>query len=279
VLSPRYESPPIVSLAGTPGDQLGPAIRQRRRFEALLRELDEEQWKAASRCIGWTVHDVAAHLVGVNTFWTASLAAGLAGRPTRILGAFDPVATPELMVDQMRGLKRSEVLDQLTQTNDALVTAMTELDDDGWSMLAEAPPGHLPIRLMVQHALWDCWVHERDVAIPLGIVAPVKSDETWSCLTYSAALNVALALSAGHQIRGRLTVRSTDPDICCSLVVDETVTIEDCSEPTAPCLEGEAVALIEALSLRAPFPASPPVEWERVIDGFAELFSADRTHC
>lgn len=265
-----------MSLCGVPDDQLAPASRQRRRFEALLADLSEEEWNAPSRCDGWSVHDVSAHLVGVNSFWSASLAAGLAGRPTRILGSFDPVETPELMVAQMRGLTRSEVLDQLAQTTDTFVNAMSELDDEGWSMLAEAPPGHLPIRLMVQHALWDCWVHERDIAIPLGVKTPSEPDEVRSCLIYAAALSSALAVGGGHQIAGELALKSTDPSLSCFLEIDGTVTVrDDCPQTPAPCLEGDAVALVEALSLRAPFPSAAPVEWQQITDGFAEIFSTD----
>jgi uncharacterized protein (TIGR03083 family) len=273
-LSPRYDNPPIVAPSGAPDDQLAPATRQRRRFEALLGDINEEQWKAASRCDGWTVHDVAAHLVGVNIFWSASLAAGLAGQPTRILGAFDPATTPELMVAPMRALTRDEVLDQLAQTNDAFLRAIGELDEDDWSKLAEAPPGHLPIRLMVQHALWDCWIHERDIAIPVGVETPVEPDEVWSCLVYAAALNAALALGSGRQITGQFALKSTDPDRWWSLEVIGAVTVrDDCSEPMAPTLGGDCVALIEALSLRAPFPERVPVEWQQIIDGFSDLFS------
>jgi uncharacterized protein (TIGR03083 family) len=263
-----------VSLGGAPDDQLAPATRQRRRFEALLGDLGEEEWNAPSRCRGWTVHDVAAHLVGVNTFWSASLAAGLAGRPTRILGTFDPVETPELMVAQMRGQTRDEVLDQLAQTTEAFLSALGKLDGDGWLMLAEAPPGHLPIRLMVQHALWDCWIHERDIAIPLGVATPVEPDEVRSCLVYAAALSSVIARS-GSQITGELALNATDPTFVCSLELDGTVTVrDDCSQTTAPCLAGDAMALVEALSLRAPLPDDAPVEWQNITDGFARVFNA-----
>lgn len=268
-----------MSLSGTPNDQLAPASRQRLRFEALLGGLSEEEWITPSRCSGWTIHDVAAHLVGVNSFWSASLAAGLAGRPTRVLGGFDPVDTPELMVAQMRGLTRHEVLVQLARTTDVFVEAISGLDDDDWSMLAEAPPGHLSIRLMVQHALWDCWIHERDIAIPFGMETPVEPDEVRSCLVYAAALTSVSAVGGGHQIADELAVRATDPSLYCSLAIGESVTIRaDYPQPTAPCLEGDAVALVEGLSLRAPFPNGAPVEWQQVIDGFAERFSADRSH-
>ena len=98
-LTPRYDRPPIIEIAGAPDDQLAPVVRQRRRFEAMLADLGDDGWSAPSRCSGWTVHDVIAHLVGVNTFWEASVSAGAAGTPTRILTGFDPAATPPLMVE------------------------------------------------------------------------------------------------------------------------------------------------------------------------------------
>jgi uncharacterized protein (TIGR03083 family) len=33
-------------------------------FKALIQSLSPEEWAKASRCTGWTVGDVAAHVVG-----------------------------------------------------------------------------------------------------------------------------------------------------------------------------------------------------------------------
>lgn len=97
ILAPRYDGPTILSVDGQPSDQLEPLTRQRRRMQAMLSELADDEWMTASRCAAWTVRDVVAHLVGVNAFWHASVVAGLAGSPTRILGGgFDPVTTPPL---------------------------------------------------------------------------------------------------------------------------------------------------------------------------------------
>ena len=34
------------------------------RFEELVRPLSQEQWETTSRCEGWTVGDVARHVIG-----------------------------------------------------------------------------------------------------------------------------------------------------------------------------------------------------------------------
>src|SRR6266566_5942620 len=104
-LSPRYDAPPIMSIGGQPDDQRDPLTRQRRRLEATLAGLSEDAWASESRCDGWAVQDVVAHIVGVNAFWHGSVMAGLAGTPTRVLAGFDPATTPPLMVEPMRALK------------------------------------------------------------------------------------------------------------------------------------------------------------------------------
>lgn len=275
LVSPRYEGPPIISIWGAPDDQLAPVSRQRRRFEAMLVDLSPEEWSSGSRCEGWTVQDVVAHIVGVNAFWNVSVLAGLAGEPTRYLAGFDPSETPALMVAQMRELTPAEVLGQLVDSNDALLDVLSKINDDDWAMLAEAPPGHLPIRLVAHHALWDCWIHERDIAIPLGLTPPTEPDEVCSCLSYVCALSPALAIGSGFHINGEFAVDASDPTFSCVLDIGETVAVRDDVAPrAAPCLQGDAVALVEALSLRAPLPASAPAEWLQLLEGLASAFDA-----
>ncbi len=69
-----------MSIGGNHDDQLVPLARQRKRLETMLVRLNRDEWGAPSRCDDWTVQDVAAHIVGVNAFWTASVLAGSRGR-------------------------------------------------------------------------------------------------------------------------------------------------------------------------------------------------------
>ena len=275
-LSPRYDAPPILSMEGRADDQRVPVLRQRTRLAALLVGLTDEQWASASRCDGWTVQDVVAHLVGVNAFWRSSVGAGLAGTPTRVLDGFDPAATPPLMVAPMRTLTPAEVLDQFVASNDALLETIAAIDDGGWSMLAETPAGHVPIRLLAQHALWDSWVHERDIALPLGLGPAVEPDEVVSAVRYAAALSPGLALSSGRDCGGAFSVETTDPASSFWLEIGESVAVREGSGPhDAPRLHGDALELAEALSLRAPLPQSAPIEWRQQLAGLAAAFDSD----
>jgi uncharacterized protein (TIGR03083 family) len=273
-VSPRYDGPAILEFDGPVDDQLVPVTRQRLRFAAMLAELGDDDWRAPSRCENWTVQDVVTHLVGVNAYWQLSIEAGLAGNPTRMLDGFDPAATPEVLIAGLRTLSPTEVLDQLVASHDGLLGVIGALDDAGWSTPAETPAGHVPIRLLVQHALWDCWVHERDIALPLGLTPPIEADEVASSIRYAAAVSPGFLLSSGNQINGRFAVDATEPDTSFWLEIDESVHVHDGAPPAdTPCLRGDAVELTEALSIRAPLPDATPTEWHELLRGLAAAFT------
>jgi hypothetical protein len=175
----------------------------------------------------------------------------------------------------MSSLTVREILGQFVSTNESLIDVIAGLDDEGWSTSAESPAGHVPIRLLAQHALWDCWVHERDVAMPLHIATATEPDELRSCLQYAAAVIPALGMGLGYACAGTFGVEATDPDIRFVLDVGESVSVRD-KAPVAgiPCLRGDAITLIDALSLRAAMPTSAPIEWRRLLDGLATAFDA-----
>ena len=259
---------------GSADDQLAPVVRQRQRLAKTLAELGDSEWSAPSRCEGWTVQDVVAHMITVNGFWQMSTTAGLAGTPTRVLENFDPAATPPLIIAPMRALSPAEVLEQFVASNDGYIDVISELDTDGWSTVGESPAGHVPIRLLAQHALWDCWVHERDIALPLGFTPPIEDDEVLSCLRYAAALSPAFAISNGEAIGGAFAVATTDPESRFVVEVGDSVAVRDGPQPAgAPCLRGDAVALVEALSIRAPLPDSTPTEWRQLLGGLETAFT------
>ena len=273
-LTPRYEAPAIISIDGSPADQLAPVVRQRRRMAKMLTDLSASDWNTPSRCDGWTAQDVVAHLVSVNGFWQMSTLAGLAGTPTQILANFDPAASPPLIIAPMREQSPQEVLDQFLASTDGYIETLTALDDDGWSMIGEAPPGFLPIRLLAAHALWDSWVHERDIALPLGFTPPEEDDEVLSSLRYAAALSPAFALSTGTATNGVFAVETSGPASSFAVEVTDSAAVrDDYDAPDAPCLRGNAVELLEGLSIRTPLPPSTPDEWRQLLGGLEQAFS------
>jgi uncharacterized protein (TIGR03083 family) len=283
-IAPRYDGQPVVTLTGHPDVAEG-FFRQRRRLLASLALLSDDDWREPSRCDGWSVQDVATHLTTVNGFWRWSITAGLAGSPTRLLAGFDPKATPAALVDAAGSTPPSAALAALVESDEALCEVVGSLDDQGWSALAEAPPGHLPIDLVVHHALWDCWVHERDIALPLGLAVAEEPDEVMACLRYVAALGPAFALTSGatlasgEPVAGVLVLETTEPDGCVVVEVSDHVAVHDRPVAAAPAateapvvLRDKAVNLVEALSARAPLahPVRPADRW--LVDSLGQVF-------
>jgi uncharacterized protein (TIGR03083 family) len=272
-LTPRYDGDPIVRIETTPDDAGVLLVRQRARLAELLGTLDAEQWSAPSRCEQWTVQDVVAHLIGTNQFWAFSITGGLAGTPTRVLAEFDPVATPAQMVDAVRSRGIGETLDAFLDTNGALTEAVESIDDARWATLAEAPPGHVALRAVALHALWDSWIHERDIALPLGLDPSEEAEEITGCLHYAAALSPAFLVGTGSTGSAVLTVRTSDPDLeFCVVVGDDVVVRDGPGGPGATVIAGNAVEMLEVLSFRAPLPDTFPEDARALMSGLAAAF-------
>lgn len=273
-LSPRYDGPPVFS-TGVPVDDPGRAVTsQRRRMERTLADLSPAGWATPSRCEGWSVRDVIAHLVTVNEFWESSVRAGREGEPSRMMASFDPAAHPEVFVASLAALDAGEVLDRFVSSNDGFLGALAELTHHEWSLIAESPVGHVGLERVVDHALWDAWVHERDIMLPLGLPVEHDGDEVVATLRYAAAVGPALTAGGVGAPTGTFGVVATDPDTTFAIEVANTVAIhEGTLASDVPCLRGPAVELIDALSLRRPLPSDTPDAWRALVQGLVHAFA------
>jgi uncharacterized protein (TIGR03083 family) len=271
-LTPRYDGPRVLEFDPPPPDPSVPLLRQRRRLVATLSDVDADGWGAPSRCAAWSNRDVVSHLVTVDAFWAASIAAGRVGQPTRMLEGFDPAVTPARLVEAAPVVGDDELLERLGSGVESLARALDGIDAAGWASSAEAPPGHLAIGSVVLHALWDAWVHERDILLPLGLTAPEEPDETAASLRYVAGLGPAIMATAGSTRTGAFGVEATGPGISLLVTVGRDVVVRDAPVPDGvPTLRGRAADLVDSLSLRAEPPTLPGEDgW--MVEGMGALF-------
>jgi uncharacterized protein (TIGR03083 family) len=126
------------------------------RFEALIRPLSDADWATPSRCDGWTVGDVARHVVG-------SLADVAAGQ-------LDGLGTPEVTareVAERAGRSPAELADECAQVREAAAGLLAVFDDAAWA--APAPGGYEGTLGDGVEALWyDTWLHADDIRSALG---------------------------------------------------------------------------------------------------------------
>ena len=274
LVNPRYNGPPIIDIFGEAPDQLIPFVRQRQRMMSLVKSLSHEQLHSPSRCDGWSVRDVIAHVGGVTDFWRMSVEGGKNLAPTQYLAEFDPVSVPDQMVIATRSKSATEILDHFVSSSENFIATLEGLNGDDWLSLAEAPPGYLPIRLVVMHALWDSWIHERDITQPLLLSSPIEPDEVGASLMYAAALSPALGATTGFAARGTYFLHASNPSLRLRVDVDDHVTISPSTSNIDDELRGNAVDLVEALSLRGPLPDSAPPAWRVLLSGLSNAFNA-----
>ena len=271
LLTPRYGPTPIIVLDGDPAAVAEPAIRQRRRFLTMIEQLTDDEWLHPSRCDGWSARDVAVHLASTNAFWELSIRSGIDGVPTEMLAAFDPVATPAGMVEAST-LTTDEIVESFSASSKSLADLLLELDAADWTAQAEAPPGHVSVSAVVHHALWDAWIHERDIALPLGREPDVEPDEVIASLRYVAALTPALSLASGASGAAGFDVVASGPDAEFHAAISDDVVVTTGTSGSGFELAGHAVDLVEALSFRGPLEQAIPRELEWAFGGLGSAF-------
>lgn len=270
--TPRYEGPAVIDVAALISNPSEPVIRQRNRLTDVLSQLSSKEWSSPSRCEGWSVQDVAEHLVSVNQFFLLSISSALRGEPTRILASFNPVRDPAAIVQSARGAAPGSTLEKLAASNSEFAALLWSLRESDWEKLAEAPPGHIAVSGVCAHALWDAWIHERDVLLPLGRDPQAEPDEVTIALAYVAAIGPAIYLNAGQARSGSLVVRASHPDLVFTVAVGDQVKVHSgVQTPCTALVEGDAVDLVEGFSCRGPYPqVTADHRW--LVDGLHRVF-------
>ena len=272
-IHPPYDAPPLIVVPGEPADIVEPMVRQLHRLRTLLGGLDPAQWAAPSRCAEWRVQDVVAHLAGTDAFWAAAARGGLSGAPTRFLEGFDPKATPAALSAARADDDPGAVLADFTAAAADLCELAESLTDDQCDVVAEAPTGHIAIRAVLHHALWDAWVHERDIVLPLGLEPTLEADEVECCLRYAVALSPAMARMSGATDTGVLAVDVVDPGVALTATVGDQIVVRPGAAADADIvLGGDAVDVLEFLSVRRPYAGALPDEGRWMLNGLTGVF-------
>ncbi len=243
------------------GDIVEPWQRHRERFVDALGSLSDAQWSAQSRCAAWSNRDVVCHLIDVDAFWTVSLESGQAGEPTTYLREFDPEATPRALVDSKSELSTTQVFEAFITNGDALRKTVGAFSEQEWELPCESPMGHVSARLTLAHALWDSWLHERDVLLRLDLADEPEVDElavvTWYSLLFGGAQGGLLddpepvGPGATEPIDAQLRFDDL-PETPMRVTVDRGVLVGRADAPTPA---GSAERFVEAITGRiATFP-------------------------
>jgi uncharacterized protein (TIGR03083 family) len=120
-------------------------------FAELLRSLSDEEWETPSRCAGWRVADVAAHVVGQLNDVTNLRLEGLG--TAEVTGR---------QVEERRGQGPDVLADELQGAAETAGALLAAFDDDAWK--AEGPQGNGTTLGFGIESLWfDTFLHADDI--------------------------------------------------------------------------------------------------------------------
>ncbi len=178
-VGPTYPMP----FAHAPVNQLVSIwLEQLDTIRDLAQELTPQQWAAESPCPGWTVGDVVAHVLALES--------EMHGAP---LPDHEPdwAALPhittdfgkltERAVDWYRSKDQEVVVAELIEMTAWRHDDLAQTPDDPAEVITGALGMQLPRDQMIRTRILDTWVHEQDIRTAIGRTGGLGSDAAWVC--------------------------------------------------------------------------------------------------
>jgi len=139
--------------------------REVARLERFFESLPEDQWARPTRCEGWSVRDMLAHLASTENYHHACLDDTLDAFLKRGLdaGATDLAGFNEWGIRGYDGRSPADILAEWVGNRGEAVARMRERD--GGTMTTMVPD--YPVRLQAFHCATELATHADDVGVPV----------------------------------------------------------------------------------------------------------------
>lgn len=158
-------------------------------FGSLIDGLTPEQWNAQSLCPAWTTHGVVVHTVAIESAllgWDPASGENPFARMAELTPALN-----EMSPDELRARFHEVVVGRLREIED-----MTDAQFDAPSL---TPVGQATYGRFITIRVFDIWVHEQDIRVPLGLpgdaggpAAEMALDEVEGSIGYIAGKKIGL---------------------------------------------------------------------------------------
>lgn len=230
---------------------------QHRRFVDTWRGFTSADWEHRSRNEAWTVHETVRHVAD----GAERVVAAVSGEASLDEGEFDALSTPAEWLAGSTGESPAATIDRFAAASAALGVGVGERLASGDDTHQPTVYGTAHWTVNVVHLLWDSWLHERDVLLPLGRPAPSSEEEERLVGLYGLLMalvppmKLGLPVSVVVQLRGaghRTIEAGCGPDaIHCAEVAANPSAITGRLPAVVDALAGRGDAVADAL------PAAP----------------------
>lgn len=142
-----------------------PAVEQLARcwasLDDLVDQLEPGQWSTQSLCPDWTVRGVLTHLGAVEHM--------LRGKAPGSMAEALPFDEVGAWMQSVASLSDSEVLDRYREVIAARREELAAMSDDDFELPCMTPVGPGTYGRFMDVRVFDFWVHEQDIRVPLGL--------------------------------------------------------------------------------------------------------------
>lgn len=143
---------------------------------ALGDGLSAEDWQVPTALPEWSVRDVVAHLIGVE-----SMLAGVVTPEADVdVSTLKHVrndfgAMNERWVRKLRPVGTQDLLDRFRTVTADRRRVLTAISNDDWNAVTSTPAGPDTYGRFMRVRIFDCWMHEHDIRDAIG--RPATDDE------------------------------------------------------------------------------------------------------
>jgi hypothetical protein len=133
------------------------------------------------------------------------------------------------------------------------------------------PYGPMDWTVLLLHAFWDSWIHERDVLLALGTDHPTDGDATVYAAAYGLFIAAAVASMFGDQVQEKLTLGGDGGgvfDLDCRGAVTLTVTRVTTAGPPAADVTDALAGRAQTAAVLVDLPPSSRAALSRLADFF-----------
>ena len=167
-----------------------------RRLTDTWQGLTPAQWEHQSRNEEWTVHDTVRHVADAME----RVAAVVNGEPGLGKVDFDPRSTPVAWLINSEGESPEATIDRFASASASLRAGISDRFAAGDHAHDPTVYGTAHWTVNVVHVLWDSWLHERDVLLPLGLPAPSSEEEERLVGMYGLLMALVPSMTFGQSV-------------------------------------------------------------------------------
>jgi len=167
-----------------------------RRLIATWQGFAPAQWEHQSRNAEWTVHHTVRHVADAME----RVAAAVNGHPALGESDFDPRSTPPGWLTASEGESPAATIDRFAAASTSFRAGISDRLESGDKTHDRTVYGTAHWTVNVTHVLWDSWLHERDVLLPLGEPAPCSEAEERLVGLYGLLMALVPSMTFGQSI-------------------------------------------------------------------------------